>query len=60
MPVPKKKLSATRQGNRRSHLNIDLPIATKCSQCSAVVRPHTACQACGYYRGELVIPKKAK
>ncbi len=59
MPVPKKRLSATRQGNRRSHLALKSPTHTTCSHCKAVILPHTACSACGYYKGSLTVPAKA-
>jgi large subunit ribosomal protein L32 len=60
MPVPKKKLSATRQGNRRSHMSVALPVVTKCSHCGVALMPHTVCKACGHYHGKLVVPKKAQ
>ncbi len=57
MAQPKKKLSATRSGNRRSHLSVTLPAATKCSHCGAVIASHTVCTSCGYYKNKLVISK---
>lgn len=59
MPVPKKRLSATRQGNRRSHLSLKSTAHTICSHCKAVILPHTVCDSCGYYKGKLVVPAKA-
>jgi len=59
MAEPKKKLSATRSGNRRSHLALEAATVTVCSNCKAIVAPHTVCTSCGFYRGKLVLPRKA-
>lgn len=56
---PKKKLSATRSGNRRSKLALQPVQSAVCSHCKALITPHTVCTVCGYYKGKLVIPAKA-
>lgn len=56
MPQPKKKLSATRQKNRRSHLHLDVMSSAVCAHCKTVITPHTVCTACGYYKGKPVLP----
>ncbi len=60
MAQPKKRLSSTRSGNRRSHLALVAPPMGRCSHCHALVAPHTVCLHCGYYKGKLVLPSKAK
>lgn len=54
MAMPKKQMTRTRSGNRRSHLAMKRPATNVCTNCKAVVRPHTVCAQCGYYRGEKV------
>jgi large subunit ribosomal protein L32 len=58
MPVPKKKLSATRSGNRRSHLALASTQVTMCPNCKKPLQPHTVCLSCGMYAGKQVLPKK--
>jgi large subunit ribosomal protein L32 len=60
MPQPKKRLTSTRSGNRRSHLALTVKSVVRCSHCSEPHLPHTVCLACGYYRGKLVLPKAKK
>ncbi len=60
MPQPKKRLSATRSGNRRSHLALQEVNVLKCSNCQNIVLSHTVCPLCGYYKGALVLPGKRK
>jgi large subunit ribosomal protein L32 len=60
MPQPKKRLSHTRSGNRRSHLKLQSVAVTSCSNCHTPVSPHTVCLNCGYYRGKRAIPQKAQ
>lgn len=58
--VPKKKVSRSRQGNRRSHHKIALPQLTVCPQCRQVRQSHHVCLNCGTYRGRQVLPVKDK
>lgn len=46
--------------NRRSHHGLTAPTLAVCSNCSAHHRPHHMCQACGFYKGQLVIDMTAK
>lgn len=50
--LPKRKLSARRQGNRRSHHRVALPALTSCPHCKKPRRIYHVCRHCGYY-GEL-------
>jgi large subunit ribosomal protein L32 len=60
MAEPKKRRSATRQGNNRSHLALREIAVVACTNCHKPMRPHTVCIECGYYKGNLVLPQKAK
>ena len=54
MAVPRKKISQSRRGTRRSH---DAAVARQlsaCSHCGDMKPPHTICPSCGYYNGEKV------
>ncbi|HEY1074987.1 MAG TPA: 50S ribosomal protein L32 [Patescibacteria group bacterium] len=57
MAEPKKKLSATRSGRRRSHLALTVQAPAQCTNCKALVTPHTVCVSCGFYKGKQVLPK---
>ncbi len=51
MGVPKRRVSHARQGERRSHLAIDLPTLHECPHCHEPKQPHHACPNCGWYQG---------
>lgn len=55
MPMPKKRISHMRRNVRRSHHFLTAPATGKCTNCSAIVRPHRVCPTCGYYKGKEVI-----
>lgn len=55
MAQPKKRLTNTRSGNRRSHLAISATSVVTCPECQSLIAPHTACAKCGMYRGNRVI-----
>lgn len=58
-PLPKRKLSRARRGNRRAHLGLRLPTLSPCPQCHTPRPTHQACPTCGTYRGRQVITLKA-
>lgn len=58
MAEPKKKLTGTRSGNRRSHDRLVVKKPSKCSHCGAPVIAHRACPVCGYYKGKKVLDIK--
>ncbi len=37
------------------HISVKKPDLTACPKCGSLVRPHTACSKCGFYRGREVI-----
>lgn len=46
--------------NRRSHHALKELNLVTCPECKAVLRPHRACDACGYYKGKKVIKAKSE
>jgi len=61
-PLPKRKYPKARQGKRRSHLGVKVPVLVDCPQCHTAKLPHHVCPTCGSYNGREVIeitsPKK--
>lgn len=52
-PKKQKTHSSTHMG--RAHLALKKKTLGVCPKCGKAVRPHTACAACGYYKGREVI-----
>ncbi len=44
-----------KQLRRRSHLALKGTGLIACSQCKKMIRPHTVCKYCGYYKGREVV-----
>ena len=59
MPVPKKRTSQSRQGQRRSHDALSIPAYRECPQCHEMKRPHYVCPHCGYYKDKEVMEIEA-
>jgi large subunit ribosomal protein L32 len=55
MANPKRKLSRASKGHRRAHLVLPRIQLVRCAHCSVMIRPHTVCASCGYYRGRQVV-----
>lgn len=62
MAVPKKRVSHSRQGKRRSHHFIKPKQYAFCDRCGEAIRPHTVCAECGYYnvQGREVVAVEAE
>ena len=60
MAVPKRRQSKTRTRKRRTHDKVGMIALTTCSNCSAVIRPHTVCPECGFYKGKRIVTIKVK
>lgn len=58
MANPKKRMTSTRSGNRRSHLALNAKSLASCPKCKAKVLSHHVCANCGSYKGEQVINLK--
>ena len=53
-PLPKKKHTRARKGNRAAHHAIGLPTLVRCTLCNVRIPPHRVCPECGYYKGRIV------
>lgn len=58
MAVPKKKISVSRRGQRRSHDSLAAVNAHSCPNCGADKAAHNVCEACGMYNGKQVLKVK--
>ncbi|MFQ3667259.1 MAG: 50S ribosomal protein L32 [Sphingomonadaceae bacterium] len=54
MAVPKKKVSPSRRGMRRSHHALGREAHVECPNCGELKRPHHVCPSCGHYDGREV------
>ena len=55
MAVPKRKVSPSRRGMRRSHDSLKVEAFHACSNCGELKRPHNLCSHCGHYNGREVV-----
>ena len=55
MAVPKKKVSKSRRGYRRSHDALSFQTIVECQNCGAEKLPHQVCPSCGYYNKKKII-----
>lgn len=55
MAHPKRKISKQRRNKRRTHLKLQEPALSTCSNCGATHQRHTICPECGSYRGKQAI-----
>lgn len=61
MANPKKKHTRMRTGMRRaSNWRIESTSLSKCTQCNSPKLSHQICPQCGFYNGELILPRKVK
>ncbi len=60
MANPKHRHSKQRKRKRRTHYKIEAPNVGTCSNCGAPKLLHHICDACGFYRGRLIISQKVK
>ena len=59
MAVPKKKVSPSRRGMRRSHEALPTQAHAECPNCGELKRPHHVCSHCGHYDGREVVAADA-
>ncbi|HNP89444.1 MAG: 50S ribosomal protein L32 [Microgenomates group bacterium ADurb.Bin219] len=60
-PLPKRRWSTRRQGQKRATHSLKKISLTVCPNCREPKLPHCACLKCGYYNGKQVIKiKEAK
>ena len=55
MAVPKQKHTKSRRNIRRAHIRLTSPALTKCQKCGKLIKFHTVCPYCGFYRGREII-----
>lgn len=60
MAVPKRKVSKARRDDRKANWRATAPTLVECPQCKAMIKAHTVCPECGYYKGKEVVPQKKK
>lgn len=62
MAEPKKRMTSTRSGNRRSHLAVKANSLSICPKCKSSIMSHRVCATCGFYNGVdvLELDKKAQ
>lgn len=53
-PLPKRKISRRRKGNRRAHDALTLRHLVKCENCDAYKPAHQVCPECGKYNEHTV------
>jgi large subunit ribosomal protein L32 len=58
--LPKKKVSRSRRGHRRSHQRLALPTLMTCPECQARKMTHHVCPSCGTYNGNQILTIKEK
>lgn len=60
MPVPKRKRSRSRKNKRNANKGLGFRSFTHCKNCQEALAPHSACKACGHYKGEKVLMAKSE
>ena len=60
MSTQAKKRTSSQKNRRRSHHALTKITLSKCPQCGKAIKPHTACEFCGTYKGKEVIKIKVK
>ena len=60
MAEPKKRLTSTRSGNRRSQLKLKTQKMAVCNKCKSPTLSHRVCRNCGYYKGQDVMKLEQK
>lgn len=60
MAEPKKRLTSTRSGKRRSHLALKVQSLSICPKCKSKIIPHRVCKVCGFYKGTDILKLQAK
>ena len=58
MSVPKHRKNKSRVRTKRSHQALKVAKPNLCLKCGTPVKPHTACSACGDYKGKKVLKTK--
>ncbi len=59
MAEPKKRLTASRSGNRQSKDALKATTLISCTNCKQKITPHRVCSNCGFYKGKKIIDMKS-
>lgn len=60
MPVARQRHTKARRDRARVHLKLKTKKLVKCANCGAMIKAHTACPKCGYYKGKEVVDTMKK
>ena len=60
MANPTQRHTKSRKRIRRSAISLKKIVLTKCSKCKKPIKPHTACDYCGFYKGKEAVKIKLK
>jgi large subunit ribosomal protein L32 len=61
MANPVGKHTRHRTGQRRArNWRLKTESQSNCSNCAALIPPHTVCTQCGFYGGKLIVAKKVR
>lgn len=60
MPQPKKQMTSTRSGNRRSQIHLKEVTLVSCKKCKSLILQHEICKVCGYYNEKKVLDMDKK
>lgn len=58
MAEPKKRLTRSRSGARKSHDALKQSSLTICKNCKSTKLPHFVCSNCGFYNGKKIVKSK--
>lgn len=59
-PLPKRRWSKARQGQRRTTIKLKAQALQVCTNCKSLKIPFTVCKNCGFYDGKQVLKPKVK
>lgn len=60
MALPKRRKSHARVRTRRHQWRAAQITKTTCKECGATILPHRLCNACGHYKGNLILPPRVR
>ncbi|MDP3244648.1 MAG: 50S ribosomal protein L32 [bacterium] len=60
MGLPGHRRTSSHKRRRAAHFALSASTLAKCGHCGKAIKPHHACDFCGYYKGREVIKKEIK
>ena len=55
MTAPKSRGTKSKRDKKRLHIFLKSPNLVKCQKCDKLIRSHTVCSFCGYYKGRQIL-----